>query len=328
MYLIALASAALYGAADFLGGVASKSLSTTLVVAIAQATGLVVLLAAIGLLPPTDPAASDLAYGAAAGLAGTIGVGLLYRALAIGVMGVVAPITAVCAVAIPVLFSVVRGTRPAPLVVAGIVLALVAIVLVSQQASEAAPRPDEHVGSASLVQRLLARPLGGRRNLTQMVRTWNGQVSSGGSNLPVRRGLPPGVPHALASGVAIGVFFVVLSHARPEAGLWPLVGARSAAFPICVAASLVSGASLRGVATRTVGAASAAGVVDMSANVLYLLASQMGSLPVAVTLSSLYPASTVVLARVVLGERLHRVQVIGMACALVAVACIVLGGAR
>ena len=60
-------------------------------------------------------------------------MGLLYRALAIGVMGVVAPITAVCAVAIPVLFSVVRGARPGPLVVAGIVLALVAIVLVSQQ---------------------------------------------------------------------------------------------------------------------------------------------------------------------------------------------------
>ena len=66
----------------------------------------------------------------------------------------------------------------------------------------------------------------------------------------------------------------------------------------------------------------------MSANVLYLLASQMGSLPVAVTLSSLYPASTVVLARIFQGERLHGLQVVGMACALVAVACIVLGGAR
>ena len=286
MYFLALTSAALYGAADFLGGVASKSLSTTIVVAIAQASGLVVLLAAIGLLPPADPAGTDLAYGAAAGLAGTVGVGLLYRALAIGVMGVVAPITAVCAVAIPVLFSVVRGARPGLLVVAGILLALVAIVLVSQQPSGAA------------------------------------------LNLSVRRGLPPGVPHALVSGVAIGVFFVVLSHARPEAGLWPLVGARSAALPICVAASLVSGGSFRGVAKGTVGLASAAGVVDMSANVLYLLASQMGSLPVAVTLSSLYPASTVVLARIVLGERLHRVQVVGMACALVAVACIVLGGAR
>jgi len=286
LYLLALTSATLYGAADFLGGVASKRLSTTLVVAISQAVGLVVLLGAITLLPPAEPTGTDLAYGAAAGLAGTVGVGLLYRALAIGVMGVVAPITAVCAVAIPVLFSVVRGDRPAPLVIAGIGIALVAIVLVSQQPSGAA------------------------------------------ADLRRSRRLPPGVPHALASGVAIGVFFVALSQARPEAGLWPLVGARAAAVPICVAAGLLGGASLRGVARRTAVIASAAGVTDMSANVLYLLASQLGSLPVAVTLSSLYPASTVVLARIVLGERLHRMQMVGMACALVAVLCIVLGGAR
>jgi drug/metabolite transporter (DMT)-like permease len=67
---------------------------------------------------------------------------------------------------------------------------------------------------------------------------------------------------------------------------------------------------------------------DMTANVLYLLASRMGSLAVVVTLSSLYPASTVVLARLVLGERLHRTQMIGMACALAAVALIVAGSER
>jgi len=58
------------------------------------------------------------------------------------------------------------------------------------------------------------------------------------------------------------------------------------------------------------------------------VASRMGDLPVAVTLASLYPASTVILARVVLGERLHRLQIVGMLCALVAVACIVAGSAR
>jgi drug/metabolite transporter (DMT)-like permease len=66
----------------------------------------------------------------------------------------------------------------------------------------------------------------------------------------------------------------------------------------------------------------------MTANVLYLLASRMGSLAVAVTLSSLYPASTVVLARVVLREHLHRTQMVGMVCALVAVTLIVAGSER
>jgi drug/metabolite transporter (DMT)-like permease len=67
------------------------------------------------------------------------------------------------------------------------------------------------------------------------------------------------------------------------------------------------------------------GVLDTAANVLYLLASREGSLPLVVTLSSMYPASTVLLARFVLGERLNRVQVAGLVCALVAVALIVGG---
>jgi drug/metabolite transporter (DMT)-like permease len=284
VYLIALASSALYGAADFLGGLASKQTSTPWVVAVAQASGLVVLLTVVGLLPEADPTRADLLWGAAAGLAGTVGVGLLYRALAIGTMGVVAPITAVCAVALPVLVSIGRGQRPAPLVLAGIALAMIAIVLVSRQSPAPAVMKE-----------------------------------------PAARGLPPGVPHALLSGVAIGLFFIVLAEARPESGLWPLVGARAAAVPLCLVAGALSGGPRPRRAVRT---AAAAGIVDMTANVLYLLASRMGSLAVVVTLSSLYPASTVALARLVLGERLHRTQVWGLACALAAVALIVGGGAR
>jgi uncharacterized membrane protein len=289
VYLAALASSVLYGAADFLGGLASKRASTAWVVAIAQSSGLLVLLGTIGLLPQADPARADVLWGALAGLAGTLGVGLLYRALAIGTMGVVAPITAVCAVALPVLVSILRGQRPAALALAGIALALVAIVLVSRQPSAAAV----------------------------------------GANIPSPRRLPPGVPHAMLSGVAIGVFFVVLAEARPESGLWPLVGARGTAFPVCLLVGALSrGPSLKMMPRRAVLTAASAGIVDMTANVLYLLASRMGSLAVVVTLSSLYPASTVVLARLVLGERLHRTQVVGMVCALVAVALIVVGSER
>jgi uncharacterized membrane protein len=263
--LIALVSAALYGAADFLGGVASRRASTAVVVAVSQAAGLIVLLVVIALLPPADPSRADIAWGALAGMAGSLGVGLLYRALAIGTMGVVAPITAVCAVVLPVLVNSIRRGWPGPLVVVGIVLALVGIVLVSQQAPSGA-----------------------------------GEVRSA----PGR--WPPGVPHALVSGVAIGVFFLVLAEARPQSGL-------------------AAGASFRLSSAGALGLAMAAGVVDMTANVLYLLASREGSLPVAVTLSSLYPASTVVLARLVLGERLHWVQLVGMGFAAAAVGCIIWG---
>ena len=288
MPFVALVSAALYGAADFLGGLASRRMKTAAVVATSQASGLLVLLAVTLLLPPADPTLVDVGWGMAAGLSGCFGVALLYRALAIGTMGIVAPITAVCAVIIPVLASLVRGVQPGAVVMGGIALALVAIVLVSQQTSVA---PD---GVA-----------------------------------PVRTsGLPAGVVHALFSGVAIGVFFLVLAEARPESGMWPLVGARAAAVPACALVALAEGVSIRHLQARSLWTAAAAGVVDMTANVLYLVASRMGDLPVAVTLASLYPASTVILARLVLGERLHRLQMAGMICAMVAVACIVAGGSR
>jgi drug/metabolite transporter (DMT)-like permease len=288
MPLVALVSAALYGAGDFLGGLASRRMKTAAVVATSQASGLLVLLVVTGLLPPADPTPGDVGWGMAAGVSGSLGVALLYRALAIGTMGVVAPITAVCAVIIPVLASVARGVRPAAVVLAGIGLALAAIVLVSQQPGATAGHPSR--GRAS--------------------------------------GLPPGIVHALCSGVAIGVFFLVLAEARPESGMWPLVGARAIAVPACAVVAFFEGVSLRQLRPRPLTTAAAAGVVDMTANGLYLVASRMGDLPVAVTLASLYPASTVILARVVLGERLHRLQLIGMICAMVAVALIVVGGSR
>jgi drug/metabolite transporter (DMT)-like permease len=282
--LVALVSAALYGAGDFLGGLASRRLPTTFVVTASQAAGLVVLLGVIGLLPEAHPTTADLWWGVAAGLGGSVGVGLLYRALALGTMGVVAPTTAVCAVLVPVAVSAWRGNSPGPLAAVGIVLALLGIVLVSQEAQR--------------------EP----------------------ATTPLRPGLPPGIAHALASGVAIGGFYLAIAEASPSSGLWPLVGARAAAIPLFGSAAM---AGARVPLTRPgLTLSAAAGVVDMSANVLYLLASRMGSLPVVVTLASLYPASTVLLARVVLGEQLGRTQAFGIAMALVAVVCIVLAGAR
>jgi len=142
---------------------------------------------------------------------------------------------------------------------------------------------------------------------------------------PPQYGLPSGMWHALASGVAIGFFFLLLANTKPEAGLWPLVAAKCAGTPWFAALALATGQSFHlrgGLKWLVIGG----GVLDMLANVLYLLATRYGSLAVAVTLSSLYPASTGVLARIVLKERLSRLQMIGMVGALVAVLLIVRGG--
>ena len=268
---LALASAALYGAADFLGGLASRTVSTITTVVISQAAGLLLLVIILPALP-SDPSQADLWWGAAAGLAGGLGVALLYRALAVGTMGIAAPTTAVCAVMIPVGAELLAGQRVSAQAAVGIGLALVAIVLISQ----------------------------------------GGGLKSGTRGLGL----------AFASGLAIGLFFLALARTAPEAGLWPLVTARAVSVSLFAAAALGTRSSFR-MTAPSLGVVVACGVLDMGANALYVLATHRGVLTIVVTLASLYPASTVVLARFVLGERLTVRQAVGMVSALAAVVLIV-----
>ena len=154
--LMAVLSAVAYGAADFLGGMAAKRATTVGSVVVTQAAGLILLLLVLPLLPAAAVTTADLAWGAAAGLAGGGGVALLYRALAIGPMSVVAPLTAVCAAAIPVAFGLALGDRLAPLTAIGIVLAIVAIVLVGQERRSAPAEPRARAIAAAGVRLALA----------------------------------------------------------------------------------------------------------------------------------------------------------------------------
>ena len=278
--LASLASAAFYGAADFVGGLASRRAHTLSVVALAQLSGLVALGLVLPFLPASTPTDRDWIWGAAAGITGGIGVALLYRALAIGSMAVVAPITAVCAVVVPVAASIALGERLGTATLSGIALAIVAIVLVSRQKA-----PDD------------------RANVERSVR---------------RRA----VATAFGSGVAIGLFFLSLAQTRADAGMWPLVAARGLSSSMFVALAFAAHGTLR-MPARIGATVIAGGVLDVLANVLYLLASRYGPLSIVVTLSSLYPASTVLLARFVLGERLSASQTVGVVCALAAVMLIV-----
>jgi uncharacterized membrane protein len=121
-YLLAIASALFYGAGDFTGGLATRRATLLPVVVLSQLSGLVLLALLLPLLPHASPSRADLLWGVSAGLTGGIGVALLYHALAIARMAVVAPTTAVCAVAVPVLVSVFLGERPAPAAWSGIVM--------------------------------------------------------------------------------------------------------------------------------------------------------------------------------------------------------------
>ena len=281
--LLALSSALFYGAADFFGGLTARRASTIATVFLSQFVGLVLLLVALPFLPAATVTTSDWIWGIVAGVSGSIGVALLYRALAVGTMAVVAPITAVCAAMIPVLFAFGMGERLRPLTFAGVALAFVAIVLVSQ------PRDSSET---------------------------QGPRSAG------RRSLPPGVLLALLAGVVVGLFFLALARTSTGAGMWPLVAARITSIALFGTIALATGRSLRMSAPAT-GTAATGGALDMLANALYMIAARAGPLSIVVTLASLYPAATVILARLVLGERLSFVQSTGIVCALAAVVVIV-----
>lgn len=280
MALLALVSAALYGAADFFGGIAARRAPVVPVVTIAQGTGVVLLLALMPFLAPASPSTADLSWGAAAGIAGGAGVAWLYRALAIGTMAIVAPVTAVCAVVIPVAVGLILGERPGALTLIGIMTAVLSIVLVSQRP------PDSPVAEA--------RP----------------------------SSLPAGLGIALLSGVAIGVFFLCLAQTRSDAGMWPLVAARVASTGLFALGAVVAGVPLA-IPPRALALATVGGALDVAANALYLLAARRGALSIVVTLVSLYPASTVLLANVFLRERFSRLQAVGIVCALAAILLIV-----
>lgn len=278
--LLALGSAVLYGSADFFGGLTARRANTIATVFVSQFVGLVLLLLVLPFLPAATVSSRDWVWGFVAGLSGGIGVALLYRALAVGAMAVVAPTTAVIAAMIPVLFAFALGERLRLVTWSGIALALGAIALVSRPARQEDSKPGQS------------------------------------------RCRPPGFALALLSGVAVGIFFLSLARTTITAGIWPLVAARIASIALFGSIAMITGRTLRMSATPLATAVTG-GALDMAANALYMIAARIGPLSVVVTLASLYPASTVLLARVVLGERLSVAQIGGIVCALAAVLIIV-----
>lgn len=282
--ILAIASGFLYGAADFWGGLAARKLALIGVVTLAQCSGFVLLLGCAIVQAPEHVTPNDLLWGMAGGFFTVLGISCLYRALAIGRMSVVAPITAVVAIVVPVLFTMIVGDAPGTLALAGVGLAMVAVVLISQDGGEA-------------------------ENNSATLKTLNLKVL-----------LP-----ALVAGFSFGCFFILLKQPQVGAGLWPLAAARGLSSFLTIAATLVwihknpqfevdrDGAKL----------GLYAGLGDAGANGLYVLSLTAGGhLAIVATLTSLYPASTILLAAVLLKERLRAIQIFGLLIAAVSVVMI------
>jgi drug/metabolite transporter (DMT)-like permease len=272
--LLGLLVAATYGAGDFFGGLSAKRAPVAAVVVVSQLCGLPVL-AVLVVLTGGEPTVATFALGAAAGAFGGVGLTCLYRGLAIGRMSVVAPITAVGAAVVPVGWGLMQGERPGPVAFAGVVLAILAVALISRTADEAVD------GSHTT------------------------------ATTPVR----PVLVLSVVAGVAFGMVFVLLAETGDDAGFWPLVAGRCTSVALLAIGAAATRTSLRPGNVAAMARIAAAGTLDMTANALYLLAARRGLLALVAVLASLYPASTVLLARVVLKERLLPIQIAGLGMA-------------
>ena len=126
------------------------------------------------------------------------------------------------------------------------------------------------------------------------------------------------------AGLGFGGFFVLISRGGDDSGLWPLVAARSAGVPMLLIVSLICKRSLvleKGSRIAALGA----GVMDMAANVFFLLSVRGGMLITASVIAALYPAPTVLLQRIVFGEKLNPARITGLVLAITGTALIGVG---
>lgn len=275
--LLALAASLAWGFADFGAGVGARRLPVLVVAAIGQSAGL--LLAGVVVLATSHstPSRTQFAWAVFAGLIGVVGIGAFYRALAIGTMGIVGPITATAAI-VPVAYGLARGERPSTMQGVGVALAVVGVIAASL----------EHVPERA------AHRFG------------------------------VGVGLALMAALLFGGSLIGLSRAAPGGTAWAVFTMRAVVVPLVLIAVLMLKPQLPKSARGWLLLAGV-GIADTGATLLFGAASTRGLLSVVAVLSSLYPIVLVVLARVLLAERVARPQLAGVALALTGVALISAG---
>ncbi len=295
--VLALASAIGYGGSDFAAGLASRHAGVIQVTLLATGASVVVIGAALPLAAGHPPGGASLAWGFAAGAGGAVGAFALYFGFRHAAFSVAGPLSAVAAAGFSVLAGLLLGERPTALALAGIVLALPAIVGVSASAAAGT----EAAGA--------------------------GTEAAEGSEAATARGRPAaGVISGLVAGACFALLFIGLNRAGSGHGLWP-VGAMAAGEVVVAlgVAAATRGVRLPGPRTRALSVA--AGATGAVGTILYFFATQKGFLAVTAVLTSLYPAVTIVLARALLGERLTLLRLAGLVLAGACVALIAVGGA-
>ena len=306
--VLALTAAVCFSCSDYAAGLASRGASVVRVTVIVEVTAAVLLVAVVPFVSSQAPSSRSLVWGAIAGVGGVVGAMALYLGFKYAAFSVASSVSAVGAAAFSVLAGLLFGERPSALALAGIGLALLAIAAVSVSADPVST--GLAVGSENA-----AAPTGG-----------NGATNLAG---PPRRSAlgrhAAGVVAGLVSGAAFGLYFIGLNRAGSGADLWPLVAAELGAVVTVVCIAAVTGQlGLPSAGTRWFAVLS--GITAAAGTLTYFLATHRGLLAVTAVIASLYPAGTIVLARVLLGEQVTAVRMAGLCLAAASVALIAVAG--
>jgi uncharacterized membrane protein len=272
-----LTTSLVYGFADFFGAIASRKLSSVLVTAVAGIVGFFFLLTMMPFFGATFSQAAVVA-GIAAGVASAIGITALYASLAIGPISIISPFGAVLGALVPLTFGFFIGDRFGPLGWLALALILVAVVLV-------------------------------------------GFVPGADVRLPSAKGLAL----AFVAGAGIGTILIALKFSPSDSGLASVLVMRVVSAGLLNILLLATWLRLRRrngsspksiIAGKFWWAVIAAGIFDSSANIFFTLALRSGSISVVSVLTALYPLGTIILARLILKERIARIQMFGVLLAL------------
>lgn len=283
--IFGLLSAFSYGYADFVGGLAAKKVRAITVTTVSFGFGLVIAIA-LSFFVGANFSGSAINAGILAGIASALALSSLYAALALGPISIVSPLTAVISALIPVLVDLATGAKLGPLALWAIALVLIAVVLVAFV-------PGQDVRLPSL----------------------------------------PAFIYALTSGIGFAGIFVFLDGAPADSGLATLIVMRvvgiglmltglAVAFYRSKAKKFIEGEVF---SRSLIGLVFLAGLGDVTGNVFFLIATRAGELAIAAVLTSLYPVGTILLARIVLKERIAKSQTLGIVLAIGACVLIAIG---
>lgn len=318
--LLGLAAAALWGGGDFSGGMGVKRAGGGIgaalrVVLMSHAASFAALLLVERVRGDAFPHGAVLAWGIAAGVAGGLSLTAFYTALSRGAMGASAAVSGLLAAAIPAGIGIAQEGSPGLRPGLGFAVAAAAIWLIAAgervhgvETADEAVHEHEAADAARRNAALRAERSAAARQTMLL---------------------------AVLAGAGFGVYFFALKMANPAGVVWPMATARMGSLTVC--GLMLLGRSLRrwdrpseweAAQLRITGAAVrwalAAALLDTSGNLLFIAATRAGRLDVASVLASLYPASTILLAAVTLGELPTKRQAIGMLAAAAAVVMIAL----